>query len=193
MKLEDIGLNCQMPCLQNLAAGKAQVPPESIKRKLRLFLRRHATSRQVRLIKMKSTQLINWIVSKFPKKTVDGNKENKTYKLNTGDLVRVRSEEEIRSTLNLWGQLKGCMLIPEMLVYCGTTQKVLKRLERFVDERDYQVKKSNGIVLLEGIHCKGTSDYGRCDRTCFYFWPEEWLEKIDESETHIANNKRLGE
>jgi hypothetical protein len=25
----------------------------------------------------------------------------------------------------------------------------------------------------------GTPDYGRCDRACFYFWREEWLEKLD--------------
>jgi len=29
------------------------------------------------------------------------------------------------------------------------------------------------------LHCQGTSDYGRCDRSCFYFWREEWLEKIN--------------
>ena len=65
----------------------------------------------------------------------------------------------------------------EMSKYCDTTQRVLKRMERFVDERDYKVKKSNGIVLLEGLNCQGTTDFGRCDRNCFFFWREEWLEK----------------
>ena len=69
--------------------------------------------------------------------------------------------------------------MPEMDQYCGTTQRVLKPLERFVDERDLRVKTSRGIVLLDGVVCQGTADFGRCDRCCVMFWREEWLEKID--------------
>jgi hypothetical protein len=57
---------------------------------------------------------------------------------------------------------------------------VFKPLERFVDERDLRVKSSKGIVLLDGVTCQGTGDFGRCDRSCFLFWREEWLEKIDQ-------------
>ena len=67
----------------------------------------------------------------------------------------------------------------EMWPYCGTTQKVFKRVEKFLDERDYLLKKCRGIVILEGIFCEGTKDFGQCDRSCFFFWREEWLEKID--------------
>jgi len=70
-----------------------------------------------------------------------------------------------------------------MAEYCGTTQRVLKLMKRFVDERDLRVKKSSGIILLEGVMCKGTADFGSCDRSCFYFWREEWLEKVDEKST----------
>jgi len=48
-------------------------------------------------------------------------------------------------------------------------------VQRFLDERDYRVKKARGIVLLEGLTCEGTRDYGPCDRNCYYFWREEWL------------------
>jgi hypothetical protein len=68
--------------------------------------------------------------------------------------------------------------MPEMEIYCGTTQRVLKPLQRFVDERDLRVKRSTGIILLEGVMCQGTADFGKCDRSCFYFWREEWLEKV---------------
>jgi hypothetical protein len=96
-----------------------------------------------------------------------------------GDMVRVRSRDDILETLDHWGALKGCAFLPEMESYCGTTQRILKRVNRFVDERDFQVKKSKGILLLEGIMCSGTSFYGPCDRSCFYFWREEWLEKVE--------------
>jgi hypothetical protein len=95
-----------------------------------------------------------------------------------GDWVRIRSRAEIEATLNFTHALKGCAFMGEMWEYCGTTHRVLKCVQRFVDERDYQVKKARGIVLLEGVMCQGTELYGRCDRACFFFWREEWLEKI---------------
>ena len=99
--------------------------------------------------------------------------------IKAGDLVRVRSRAEIESTLDGWNELKGCAIMPDMWQYCGTKQRAFKVVERFVDERDYRLKKGTGIILLEGLICQGTIDYGRCDRSCFYFWREEWLENID--------------
>jgi metal-dependent hydrolase (beta-lactamase superfamily II) len=99
--------------------------------------------------------------------------------LKTGDWVRVRSLKEIAEIVNHWKQVKGCAFMPEMAKYCGTTQRVLKSMKRFVDERDLLIKKSNGIILLEGIMCEGTEDFGRCDRSCFRVWREEWLERIE--------------
>lgn len=94
-----------------------------------------------------------------------------------GDIVRVRSREEIESTLDRWKELKGCAFLEEMWQYCGTTQTVLQVMERFLDERDYKVKKCRGILLLEDVTCRGTPVFGRCDRRCFLFWRMEWLEK----------------
>jgi hypothetical protein len=96
-----------------------------------------------------------------------------------GQAVRVRSREEIQATLDPWNYLKGCGFMEEMWQYCGTNQRVLKPVRKFLDERDYRVKKTRGIVLLEGLHCEGTIDYGRCDRNCYYFWREEWLDEIE--------------
>lgn len=100
--------------------------------------------------------------------------------LEPGDLVRVRQEEEIRATLDKWNGTKGCVFMEEMWPYCGTTQRVLKRVKKFLDERDYRVRRCKGIVLLEGAICEGTKDFGPCDRSCFLFWREEWLEKLEE-------------
>jgi len=171
--------NCQLPCIPNFSEGYAEVPPESLKRKLRLLVRRSLNVRQVRFIKTKTSHLIEKFHILLSNEKKEQNTSLSTSGIQTGDLVRVRLEREIKATLNSWGILKGCMFIPEMAQYCGTTQRVYKRLERFVDERDYHVKKSSGIIFLEGLHCQGTSDYGRCDRSCFYFWREEWLEKIN--------------
>lgn len=96
-----------------------------------------------------------------------------------GDIVRVKSKKDIQSTLNRWNKLNGCAFMEEMWPYCGTQQRVFKRVNKFLDERDYLMKKCNNIVLLEGIICTGTKDFGPCDRSCFFFWRDEWLEKID--------------
>lgn len=102
-----------------------------------------------------------------------------TGRLQAGDQVRVKSKEDIQATLDGWNRLKGTGFMGEMWPYCGTTHRVLKRLDRFLDERDYRVKECKRMVLLEGVICEGTKDFGRCDRSCYFFWREEWLEKID--------------
>jgi hypothetical protein len=99
--------------------------------------------------------------------------------LKAGDQVQVRSAREIEATLDHSRRLKGCSFAFEMEQYCDTTQRVLKPVERFVDERDYRVRRTKGVVLLDGLNCQGMGSTGRCDRNCYYFWREEWLEKID--------------
>ena len=95
-----------------------------------------------------------------------------------GDIVKVRSREEIISTLDPFNQLKGCTFFHEMFQYCGTKQRVFRVMKNFIDERDYRYKKTRGIILLDNNFCSGKSSYGECDRCCFLFWREEWLEKI---------------
>jgi len=96
-----------------------------------------------------------------------------------GQSVRVKPREEIQATLDNWSYLKGCAFMEEMWAYCGTNQRILKPVNKFVDERDHRLKKTRGIVFLEGVHCEGTIDYGRCDRNCYFFWREEWLEEVE--------------
>jgi hypothetical protein len=91
----------------------------------------------------------------------------------------VRAREEIEATLDGKNKLKGCLFVAEMWDYCGTEQRVLKPIEQFLDERDYRVRRTSGIVLLEGAVCQGTDYLKGCDRSCFFFWREEWLEPID--------------
>jgi hypothetical protein len=103
---------------------------------------------------------------------------NNVSSLRAGDLVRIRSKKEIEKTLDGCGELKGCGFMEEMWKYCDTKQRVLKPVKRFLDERDYLMKKCNGIVILENLICEGTKAFGSCDRHCHYFWREEWLEKV---------------
>jgi hypothetical protein len=98
--------------------------------------------------------------------------------LQPGDRIRVRSKDEIRSTLNNWNELERCGFMEEMWEFCDTEQAVLKQVVRFLDERDYKVKRVQHIYLLKDLLCGGTVDFGPCDRSCFFFWRREWLEKL---------------
>jgi len=180
MKLSESGLPCQLPQLQDIAEGIGESPPPSPARRLKLALRRRLSPRSERRLKQRSNALMNWLyrVSGRPERPMAPPAKLAVH-LQAGDRVRVRSRTEIDATLDHWRQLRGCTFMPEMAGYCGTVQRVLKPLERFVDERDLQVKTARGIVLLDGVVCQGTADFGRCDRSCLLFWREEWLEKLD--------------
>jgi len=181
MEAQGSQINCQIPGLQRVAEGLAEVPPESLARRLKLLIRRRMVPDSERTFKTVTNDLMNRLgklMGRGAKPSVPPASASAAH-LKAGDLVRVRSREEIEATLNHWRQLRGCTFMPEMARCCGTTQRVLKPMERFVDERDLRVKRSRGIVLLEGICCQGTADFGRCDRSCLLFWREEWLEKSD--------------
>ncbi len=101
--------------------------------------------------------------------------------LRPGDIVTVRSPEEIRSTLDVTGALGGCHFMREMYAYCGQTYRVLKVVEQFYDEVTQKVCRCRDTVILEGTVCSGRQRLYRsqCDRNCFFFWRTAWLQKIN--------------
>jgi hypothetical protein len=102
--------------------------------------------------------------------------------LKVGDRVRVRSAEYIRSTLDQNGYLKGCGFGLGQYQYCGKELRVIRRVDNFFDEARARMLKGRNLVLLDGVHCDGSSSRwtNGCDRMCFYFWRSEWLEKIED-------------
>ena len=98
--------------------------------------------------------------------------------LKPGDMVRVRSFDEIQCTLDKNGNYKGMLFINEMVRYCGKTYRVFKRVNKVYVHRHGKMSKCHGVVLLDGVFCDGYGPDIDCDRTCFFFWKEAWLEKI---------------
>jgi hypothetical protein len=170
--------DCQIKDKHLISDGKQE--PVPIGKSVKLFIRKILGPRTVRAIKQSANNWLNWYARYRDKSIKPSSPPNKTLTvLNAGDQVLVRSEYDIKATLNHWGQLRGCSFAKEMLQYCGSTQRVIKSVERFVDERDLRIRKAKGIVLLEGAICHGTETLGRCDRNCYYFWRVEWLEKVE--------------
>jgi hypothetical protein len=177
--MEDLN-GCQIPNLRKFAEGKADFEPQPFSERFKRTLAKPWNYHVKRYIKIGYTLFNRWF-PKIEKKKINSmasEVKSDVVHLKAGDWVRVRSLEEIQNTLSPFKELKGCAFLEDMKQYCGTRQRVFKVMERFLDERDYQVKKTKGIVLLEGVYCQGTPVFGRCDRSCLSFWREEWLEKI---------------
>jgi hypothetical protein len=81
------------------------------------------------------------------------------------------------------GRHDGLKLLRPMERYCGETHRVMKRVKYILDDRTHVVRKTRGVVLLEGVICDGQGIYGRedCDRSCFFFWKEAWLRRVDDA------------
>lgn len=174
---------CQLPCLPRFAEGFVEPEPQPfIKR-----FKRNFAGPWNHYVKKWLKRFMRWFLGWSSRSEVAFNPTTSpSVKLSTNhlkarDWVLVRSQEEIEATLDRWKELKGCAFLEYMWQYCGTTQQVLQPMERFLDERDYKVKKVKGVVLLNNVICHGTPVFGRCDRCCHLFWREEWLEKIDPS------------
>jgi hypothetical protein len=98
--------------------------------------------------------------------------------LQPGDLVRIKSKEEILATLDSANKHRGLSFDVEMLKYCGRTARVRGRVERLIDEKTGEmITIRRDCVILDGVVCTG--DYhGCCTRSVFPYWREIWLEKI---------------
>ena len=100
--------------------------------------------------------------------------------LKAGELVEVKSEEEILAMLDHRARYKGLLWMPGMQKYCGKRFRVYKRLERILLESTGELRKIKNTVLLEGAVCDGEEYFG-CDRSCLHFWREAWLRRTDEN------------
>jgi hypothetical protein len=104
--------------------------------------------------------------------------------LQEGELVRVKSHDEILKTVNVESKNRGMYWDAEMVPYCGGTYRVRTRVDRIVDERSGKMlrMKTPG-VLLEGVTCQARYSCHRlfCPRGLFPFWREIWLERLKDN------------
>jgi hypothetical protein len=100
--------------------------------------------------------------------------------LEPGELVRVKSKEEIAKTLRE-GRNKGLWFDREMLPFCGQVFRVRRRVSRFINEPDGKMVNLKNAVTLEGVVCSGELSLRRwfCSRAIYSFWRECWLERLE--------------
>jgi hypothetical protein len=101
--------------------------------------------------------------------------------LRPGELVRVRSKEEILSTLHK-GKNRGMRFDVEMMAYCGRTFRVLSRVEKIINDKNGKViHLASDCIILEGAWCGGCLSRDRmfCPRALYPFWREIWLTRVE--------------
>jgi hypothetical protein len=102
--------------------------------------------------------------------------------LQKGELVRVKSKEEIVATLDTRGKNRGLWFDVEMVGYCGKQYKVARRVEKIIDENTgAMLHLPNDCIVLEGVTCRGMLSTGRlfCPRNISPYWREIWLERVN--------------
>jgi hypothetical protein len=102
--------------------------------------------------------------------------------LQPGELVQVKTKEEIAATLTPEGRHRGLWFDREMMPFCGGTFRVRQRIRRFIDERDGRmVELKNDCLTLEGAVCSGDRSPRRwfCPRAIYPFWREAWLRRVE--------------
>jgi hypothetical protein len=106
-------------------------------------------------------------------------KHEEVLNLQPGELVEVKSIAEIQKTLDENGRYKGLYFMREMRLFCGKQFRVHKKVNRILLESTAEIRKMKNTVLLEGVICDGHVQCG-CDRSCFYYWREAWLKRVEE-------------
>jgi hypothetical protein len=94
----------------------------------------------------------------------------------TGDLVEVRSKEEILATLDQHGCVDGLPFMPEMLQYCGQRFWIGAVAHKTCDtaRQTWKGRRLQATVHLAGLRCDGLA-HGGCQAECNLFWRDDWL------------------
>lgn len=112
-----------------------------------------------------------------------------TLNLRPGELVRVKDFDFIRATCDKSNRNRGLMWDAELVPYCGGTYKVLRRVNKIVNERTGKLQEMKGpCIILDSVVCKARYSECRlfCPRSIYPYWREIWLERVAEQPNHIA-------
>jgi hypothetical protein len=102
--------------------------------------------------------------------------------LKAGEWVEVRSKEEILETINGKLRHRGLSFDVEMLPYCGKRFRVLRRVERLIDDTSGKMLlPRTACIILEDVVCGGCLSRNRmfCTRSIYPYWHEVWLKRVE--------------
>jgi hypothetical protein len=122
--------------------------------------------------------------------------------LKAGELVRVKSFDQIVSTLDRRRRNRGMTVCHEMTRCCGTVAEVRYRVNRVIDERSGKMRQLNHTVTLQDTgsgpslcdDCLCYGEMGDCPRGELMYWREIWLERVNQQIESVLKlgDKRAG-
>jgi len=100
--------------------------------------------------------------------------------LRPGELVEVKSVEEILATLDSKGRNRGLQFDLLLSPYCRRRYRVRQRLDRMIMEPSGEIREVQNTVTLEGTTCRcAYTAMGGCPREELVYWRELWLKRVD--------------
>jgi hypothetical protein len=103
-----------------------------------------------------------------------------TLGLQPGELVRIKSHDEILKTVNVMNKNRGLWWDAELVPYCGKTYRVLKSVTKIIDEKTGKMQEmKNPCIILDSVVCQAHYSACRmfCPRNTYAYWREIWLER----------------
>ena len=97
--------------------------------------------------------------------------------LRPGELVEVKSAEEIAATLDARGRNRGLQFEPEMARHCGRRYRVATPVRAIIAEESGKMVQLSNTVILEGLACQGIC-FHNCPRANYLYWREIWLRQV---------------
>lgn len=114
-------------------------------------------------------------------------------RLGVGDVVEVRSLDEILSTLDESGGLDGLPFMPEMAPFCGRRFRIYRCVDKIYDYgRSKNLRRLDDSFLLLGLRCSG-KDHGGCQAACYLIWKGSWLRRADGLEPPRPNSREYAD
>jgi hypothetical protein len=107
-----------------------------------------------------------------------------TLNLQHGELVRIKSYDDILKTLDTSNRNRGLYFDAEEVPYCGRIYRVLKRVSKIIDERTGKMREmKTPCVILDSVVCQSRFSECRmfCPRSIYSYWREIWLERVEPS------------
>ncbi len=106
---------------------------------------------------------------------------SKTLNLQPGELVRVKSHEEILKTVDGGNKNRGMYWDAELVPYCGGTYRVLKSVTKLINEQTGKMlEMKTPCIILDSVVCQARYSPCRmlCPKSMYPYWREIWLERV---------------
>jgi hypothetical protein len=109
--------------------------------------------------------------------------------LQPGEIVRVKSRDEIAQTLDHHARNRGMGIGEEMTKFCGREAEVRSRVDRIIEEKTGKMRALEHTVMLRNLRgdpsaceeCLCAAQIGDCPRGELMYWREIWLERVSDT------------